>query len=410
MSEIESDSLFSQAIGDTKINLSIGAPGPDLLAKLSPMFSEGCSNVLTSGNSDSLFQYGPETGTKHYRRELSQFLSSHYGAPVNPDQLVLTTGATNGLHLAVSSLVRRGGVVFVENPTYFIALDILKKDLGLEVVPVNMTEDGVDVDSLESKIQSAAGRRKTELEEDDGRYWGLYYSIPTFHNPTGVTFTESVMSRIVEISEKYKVLVICDDVYNLLPYSGQPAVRLKSLDRAGNVLSNGTFSKILCPGVRLGWLEAPPRLVSRLEQSGVLLSGGSQNHWMSGLVANLLETGALSANLTSAIQTYTDRMEAALSVLSQLSGDWRVVNPGGGYFLWLSNTTGADLEQFCSWLEREKGVAVLRGSKACPYSYLGQNSGGCCRGSLRLSIAYYQREDIVRACNIICEAIREYFV
>ena len=409
MSEIETDSLFSQVIGDTKINLSIGAPGPDLLSKLSPMFSEGCSNVLSRG-SDSLFQYGPETGTKLYRRELSQFLTSRYGSPVHPDQLILTTGATNGLHLAVSSLVKRGGLVFVENPTYFIALDILKKDLGLEVVPVDMTEDGVDVESLESKIKSAAGGRKEELEDDDGRYWGLYYSIPTFHNPTGVTFSDSVMSRIVEISEKYKVLVICDDVYNLLPHSAEPAVRLKSLDRAGNVISNGTFSKILCPGVRLGWLEAPPRLVSKLEQCGVLLSGGSQNHFMSGLVSDLLQSGALSANLTSAIQTYTDRMEAALSVLSQLSSDWRVVNPGGGYFLWLTNLAGADLDKFCCWLEVEKGVSVLRGSKACPYSYLGQKSGGCCSHSFRLSIAFYEREVIVRACNIICQAVREYFV
>ena len=409
MSEIESDSLFSQVLGDTKLNLSVGAPGPSLLSKLSPMFSEGCSDVL-SRSSDSLFQYGPETGTKQYRQELSRFLSSRYGAPVQPDQLVLTTGATNGLHLAVSSLVQQGGVVFVENPTYFIALDILKKDLGLEVVPVNMTEDGVDVDSLESKIQSAAGGRKTELEDDDGRYWGLYYTIPTFHNPTGVTFSESVMSRIVEISARYKVLVICDDVYNLLPHSTQPAVRLKSFDSVGNVISNGTFSKILCPGVRLGWLEAAPRLVSKLEQCGVLLSGGSQNHFMSGVVSNLLQSGALSANLTSAIQTYTDRMKAALTVLSQLEPDWRVRNPGGGYFLWLTNTTGADLDDFCSWLEREKGVVVLRGSKACPYSYLGQKSQGSSRASFRLSIAFYEREHIVTACNIICQAIREYFV
>ena len=407
----ESDSLFSQVLGDTKLNLSIGAPGPSLLSKLSPMFSEGCSDVL-SRSSDSLFQYGPETGSRQYRHELSQFLSSRYGAPVQSDQLILTTGATNGLHLAVSSLVKRGGVVFVENPTYFIALDILKKDLGLEVVPVNMTEDGVDVDSLESKIQSAAGRMKTELEDDDGRYWGLYYSIPTFHNPTGVTFTDSVMSRIVEISEKYQVLVICDDVYNLLPHSesSQPAARLKSYDRAGNVISNGTFSKILCPGARLGWLEAPPRLVSKLEQCGVLLSGGSQNHFMSGLVTSLLQSGTLTTNLTSAIRTYSDRREAALAVLSQLEPDWRVRNPGGGYFLWVTNRSGADLDDFCSWLEREKGVGVLRGSKACPYSYLGQDSQGCTRASFRLSIAYYERENIVRACNVICEAVREYFV
>jgi len=408
MTENESDSLFSEVIGGSNINLSIGAPGPNLLSRLSPMFSQGCSDVLSGGGSISLLQYGPEAGSRQYRRELSQFLSRRYNEPVDPEQLILTTGATNGLHLAVSCLVKGGGVVFVENPTYFIALDILKHDLGLLVVPVNMTDAGVDVESLESKIQSAAGLRKTE-EDENGRYWAVYYSIPTFHNPTGITFSKDVSLRIIELSQKYNILVICDDIYNLLPYNNKSAPRLKSLDTFGNVISNGTFSKILCPGVRLGWLEAPPLLVTKLKQSGVLLSGGSQNNLMSGIVSSILHGGALDTNLDSKLITFTDRMEAALGVLNSLTSNWRVINPGGGYFLWLTNISGADLTSFCSWLEREKGVTVLRGSKACPYTYLDQNKETCCRASFRISIAYYEKEYIVRGCNIICDAIKEYF-
>merc|ERR1712168_1416727 len=168
------------------------------------MFSEGCADVMTG--EISLFQYGPEAGPRQYRRELSQWLSRRYEEPVDPEELVLTTGATNGLHLSVSCLVEKGGVVFVENPTYFIALDILNNDLGLEVVPVNMTDEGVDVESLESKIQSAAECRRQERHEE-GRYWGVYYSIPTLHNPTGTTFSRAVCSKIVESAQKFNILV-----------------------------------------------------------------------------------------------------------------------------------------------------------------------------------------------------------
>ena len=406
MDDDDCDSLFSQVIGASNINLSIGAPGVSLLSEVPPMFSGGCADVLTG--EVSLFQYGPEAGPRQYRRELSKFLSSRYQGPVDPEELILTTGATNGLHLSVSCLVETKGVVFVENPSYFIALDILKNDLGLEVVPVNMTAEGVDIESLESKIQSAAECRRRE-EDEDGRYWAVYYSIPTLHNPTGTTTTRAVSSKIVELAEKYKILVICDDVYNCLSYSDQSSPRLKSLDRFGNVISNGTFSKILCPGVRLGWLEAPAHLVSRLKRSGVLLSGGSQNNLMSGIVTSLLRNGSLSTNLDRAINTYKQRMEAALDCLNQLSSDWKVVNPRGGYFLWVTNLTGVDLDSFCSWLEREKGVTVLRGSRACPFPYLGQTNLTCCRASFRLSISYYEKEQIVKACKIICEAAKEFF-
>ena len=136
-----------------------------------------------------MFQYGPVAGTEHFRQELAEFLTRRYGDNINKDELILTTGATNGLHLVTSSLVRSGGVVFVENPSYFIALNILSGDMGLTVVPVNMAEQGLDVEELERGIAEAV--KNHDITVQDGRFWGMIYTIPTFHNPTGASTTRA---------------------------------------------------------------------------------------------------------------------------------------------------------------------------------------------------------------------------
>ena len=139
------DSLFSCRPGDSSIHLTVGAPGDEILKLLPQLFQEATNHSLSQTQA-GLFQYGPELGTRQFRSELSKFLAQRYGDPVAAEHLVLTCGATNGLHLVTSCLVRQGGVVFVENPTYFIALNILHGDMGLDVCPVDIKEDGIDVD------------------------------------------------------------------------------------------------------------------------------------------------------------------------------------------------------------------------------------------------------------------------
>ena len=176
----------------------------------------------------------------------------------------MTTGATSGLAFTASILVDRKATVFVENPTYFIALNILRGDLGLNVVPIDLASDGIDCDKLEAAV---AKYRDEALEKKSGRFSCMLYTIPTFHNPTGICYSEAVGRRVISIAEKYNMLVICDDVYNLLKYEDSVPrfSRLKALCGKENklVISNGTFSKILSPGIRLGWLEVPHSLVPR---------------------------------------------------------------------------------------------------------------------------------------------------
>ena len=397
----ESDSLFSGRVSDSKIHLTVGAPGDSLLSRLPAVLQSATSHCMSSQSSQHLLQYGPEAGTVQYRSQLARFLSTHYGDTVDSDSLVLTNGATNGLHLVTSCLLSKHAVVFVENPTYFIAQNIIANDMGLSVVPVDMTVDGIDLEELESKILNY--QDKSCQEQQDGRYWGMIYTIPTYHNPTGITMKKSVGQQLINLARKYNLLIFCDDVYNLLSYNNLEYSRLKSLDDQQDcVISNGTFSKIFAPGVRLGWLESPPHLVKKLKGSGVLVSGGSQNNVMSGVMTSMMQLGLLEENLQHCIKTYGDRMAAVAKVLTDnLPSGWSFYNPGGGYFLWIT-TNVEDLSSFLQWLEDTKDIVVMGG-------HLAASKQDCFKNCFRISIAYYEEHILTDSCLTICNSAKLYF-
>lgn len=243
---------------------------------------------------------------------------------------MLTTGATQGLHNALTVLLDAKGVVFVDEVTYMIALEVMAHFPSLRIVPVPMTADGVDIVRLRSAVaelrfESAAGKP----------FWGMYYTIPVHHNPTGLTFTggefaelqsipivsskkqmnqylpADVCREIVQIARDFELLVFAEDVYNMLTYTaGHPPARLFAYDHRddpayrGNVISNGTFSKILSPGIRVGWMEVPPRCMRALNASGVLRSGGAANNYTSGIVTTLLELNLAQDLMRENLQVY----------------------------------------------------------------------------------------------------------
>ena len=161
-----------------------------------------------------------------------------------PGDLVTTCGATSGLQLAATVLLARTGVVFVEDPTYFISLSIISGDLGLRVVAIPMDEEGIDVVELEEAV-----RREREVmgAVEEGRFWAMVYTIPNYHNPTGFTMTKERGKQLIDVASRHAMLVLCDDVYNLLSYSPPPYSRLRALeDGQACVISNGSLSKVRC--------------------------------------------------------------------------------------------------------------------------------------------------------------------
>ena len=221
------------------VNLTIGAPGPKTLSASRKLFREAANIRLSSDNDDKdtpLFQYGTEEGPTTFIKQLSLLLSDGYNDSVDPKNLMLTSGASMGFFLATAMLLSKdkSTVIFVESPTYFLVLNMIRDHGFQNIIPVKMTNDGVDIEMLEDAIKKQFEKRNNKDNCDTtGQFWAMFYTIPTYHNPTGVCLSDSKSKKVIQIARKYNVLVVCDDVYNLLYYSDDDNVpkRLISYDK-----------------------------------------------------------------------------------------------------------------------------------------------------------------------------------
>ena len=184
-------------------------------------------------------QYGPEQGSFTFRTSLAAFLTRHYGVTVSPEHLLSTAGMFHGLDLILAQFTSAGDTVFVEDPSYFLAFDVFK-DRRIRIVPIATDEHGLDIAALERQLSR---QRPAAL-----------YTIPVFHNPTGMTLPASRRQRLVQLARQHGFLIIADEVYHILGDKARLPPPLSSFV-ADCVLSLGSFSKILGPGLRLGWIQ-----------------------------------------------------------------------------------------------------------------------------------------------------------
>ncbi|MGA8281404.1 MAG: PLP-dependent aminotransferase family protein [Desulfobacterales bacterium] len=363
----------------TMIDLGVGQPDPTLLPLA--LIRQAADHRLRQGD-PSLLQYGTESGNGYFRRELARFLSSGYGVAVDPDRLFITAGATSGLDLVCNRFTKPGDTVFVEEPTYFLALRLFA-DRGLNVVGLPTDQNGLVVEALQEKL--------AEIRP------AFLYTVPTFHNPSGVTLTASRREHLVRLSEQYGFYVVADEVYHLLAYTTAPPPPMVSCDASGTVISLGSFSKILAPGLRLGWIQTAPDIIHRLTHSGLLLSGGGMNPFTSAVVQSAIELGLQQNHLSRLIRIYRQRsadLEAALH--EHLSGSTTFNNPGGGFFYWLRLPNDID----ATALRKE---AKKRGVNFQPGINFSAAAG--LRNYMRLCFVYYDsdrlREGVRRLATVI---------
>ena len=323
------DGYFPDPESTDEIDLRTGAPATSQLRRVAKIFRASVLQHAGLERADRLFQYGHTRGPPRFVHRLAEFLTAGYASnlrPVAANGLMATAGATSGLWLAATVLLAPGAVVFVESPTYFIALSILKRDLGHRIVPVPMQEDGVDLIELQKRVNA---EKKIGSVEVDGqkRFWAMFYTVPTFHNPMGVTLSPAKSSRLVELARDLDLLVLCDDVYNLLWSDGGSSAPERLLaydsgprDGLGHVVSNGSFSKLLGPGLRLGWLEGNPGLINRLaDGTGLLRSSCGMNNVAAGIVAAAIEDGLVCSHVEHLREEYALRFDAVHKVLQQLT-------------------------------------------------------------------------------------------
>ena len=355
------------------IDFGAGHPGDALLPRA--LMQTAAAHRLSQPDA-SLLQYGLEQGDGYFRHALAGFLSRRYAAPVEMDHLFVSSGASQALDLICTLYTQPGDVVFVEEPTYFLALRIFA-DHRLTVIPVATDAQGLDIDALEA----ALARQRP----------ALLYVIPTHQNPSGATLPLERRRRLVELSVRHNFLLVADEVYHLLSYAAAPPPPLASFAESGTVLGLGSFSKILAPGLRLGWVQAAPQHMARLFTSGLLDSGGGLNPFTSALVRIVLEEGWEDVYLDGLHATYRQRIAALDAALQAEIGDTvRYATPTGGYFFWLQ------LPEACD------GEALLQRAAAHKVSFRpGVRFSGCggLRNYIRLSFAFYEEAQL-------CEGVR----
>jgi DNA-binding transcriptional MocR family regulator len=221
-----------------------------------------------------------------------------------------------------------GDIALVQCPTYYLALRIMHDDHQLAFMPIPEDVDGMQIDTLEKTLKSL---------QRQGRKTRLLYLVPTFNNPSGTTLNIERRRQLVKLVRDYNLLVVEDDVYHQLWYDAAPPPSIYSLAPAENVIRLGSFSKILAPGLRLGWMQAAPEIIQRCVDSGVFESGGGAGQFTSHVVAAFIELGLLEQQVKLLRKEYGHRRDLLLNALKrQLPEECNFVKPGGGFFVWLN--------------------------------------------------------------------------
>eukprot|EP01068_Selenidium_serpulae_P010374 Selendium_serpulae@DN5443_c0_g1_i4.p1 len=253
---------FTQACfddSDRLINLTLGYPPVEEIP--SDVIRQAASRGF--GTSDqSFFLYQKPQGYSAFREALSTFLSSKYQRDVEPETIMATNGCTGAIQLILGQCAP-GDVVLVEKPTYFLARAMFEQ-AHLRIVDVPFETDGVDVVELETLARKHEAR--------------LFYTVPTCHNPTGRTTSHEKRCRIAELANSLGFTVVADETYQLLSFPGitppPPMFYFDDPNGCGRVISIGSFSKIVAPALRLGWIQANKKIIHLLLGDAFLKSGG----------------------------------------------------------------------------------------------------------------------------------------
>src|ERR1051325_2146864 len=299
------------------IDLGQGDPSLSLLPL--DLIREAAQKQL-SQNDHSFLQYGTEQGNGYFRLALAEFLEKSYGFDVKPESLFITNGISQGLDLICTLFTESGDTIFVEEPSYFLALKIFA-DHRLNVVSIDTDENGLIIESLEEKL--------TEFQPK------FLYLIPTFQNPTGHTLSQPRREQLVQLAQEHDFIVLADEVYQLLSYAQKPPDSFAKYHDIANVISLGSFSKILAPGLRLGWIQAHPERIKRFVVSGLLDSGGGLNPFTSSIVRWVIESNHLEENINRLVKVYSSRLNIMESGLRKHLSDVEFSTPRGGFFFWV---------------------------------------------------------------------------
>ncbi|MBA3301025.1 MAG: PLP-dependent aminotransferase family protein [Thermoleophilaceae bacterium] len=353
------------------ISFARGAPSLDIVAA-----DELRDAAVRAFETDpkGTFAYGTSVGYGPLR----EWIAEHQSVAV--DQVVVTNGSMQADAFLFETLVQPGDLVVVEAPTYDRTLLNLR-NRGAEILAIPLDEDGIDVGALESAL---GGRAEPVLA----------HIIPNFQNPAGYTLSAEKRGRLLELATEHEFTIFEDDPYVEIRFEGEDLPTMFSADTAGRVVYASSFSKTVCPGIRVGWLTGPAELIGQVTKlaTNTYISPSMVSQ---SIVNEFCRGGGLERSIDVVKSALRDRRDALVEALREHLPDAKFTPPQGGYFMWVELPDGTDVDAlFEAAKERDvqfvKGTDFLLegGGSALRLAYSGVTTEEIAEGIARLAEAY----------------------
>lgn len=337
---------------------------------------------------ESALQYGPTEGHPKLVKELIHWMKKD-GLEVTEENIIVTVASQQGIDLVMKIFIDPSDPVILEMPSYVGGLQSLTS-YGARTIGVPIDDDGMRVDILEDKLK---------FLRNDGEHYKMIYVVPDFQNPSGVTLSLERRKKLIDLSAEFDVLVVEDTPYRELRFEGEEAPSLRKLDASNNVVSLHTFSKILVPGFRIGWVVAHKDIIRKIaiaKQSADLCTP----NFTQAIAAEFMRRGLLSKHIESIKLMYKKKKEVMLKALEKNMPDvknLRWTKPQGGLFLWVTLPEYMDADEMFHEAIEQK-VAYVIGSAFY--------HDGSVRNTFRLNFSYPSEEEIEEGIKRLGEVIK----
>ena len=351
---------------------------PDLTAE--------AERALSTFRAETL-QYAPRPGLPELRARIVEQMSADSIAATR-DQVLVTNGAKHAIDLICRVLLDEGDAIVVTRPTYFTAIPIFRS-YGVQFIEVGQDHDGLDVDDLSRVL---ASRERDGLAKPK-----FIYNVPDFHNPTGITMSLERRKALIQLASERGIHVVEDSPYRKVRFEGKSLPSLKALDPNDTVFYVGTFSKLMAPGLRVGWTVASTEMIARMIQ---LKSDGGSCPLTQRIITEFLGAGRLSSHIDRVQMTYRTNRDAMVAALRRELPDAAFDVPQGGYYVWVTLPEGVDGDRVAR-LALDGGVTVLPGSK-----FFARSDAPYPKNHLRIAYSHATVDEVETGIRILATAYR----
>lgn len=374
--------IFKYASDPQVVSLSAGNPAPDAFP--SKEIADISARLLNENPIDAL-QYSVTEGYIPLRNHLKQYMKEKHNIGTEKDELIITSGAQQIMDLATKSLCNEGDVIICEAPSFIGSLNSFRS-YNAKLIGVPVESDGINIDILEEKLKSEKNIK-------------FIYVIPNFQNPSGVTMSFEKRKAVYNLAKKYGTLILEDNPYGDLRYSGEYVPSIKSLDTDGIVIYAGSFSKVISPGMRVGWCVAPAPIVQKM----VVCKQGQDVHtniWSQLVAYEYITKYDFEAHLEKLRNLYRKKAQFMMDLLDEHLAPYVTYDKiDGGLFIMCKLPDYIDMVDFCKEAVKRK-VCVVPGN-----AFLTDENDEC--HTFRVNFSTPTDQQLEKGVRILGELVKE---